>query len=185
MQEIWFTITGVIDPNTAQQLTGFVNSQVFNNQTLSKLKVFISSIGGDIDSAIRIFYYLKGLPLEVETIGFSQIDSAANTIFLAGSVRKALKGCRFFLHEGTFTIGNPIASLHAHEETLTVLKTLLKRNIEIIATATGKKEKVISKILQEGKIYSAKEALDFGIVTEIIDKLPMHQSKVPDAIQSH
>lgn len=179
MQEIWFTITGGIDPNTAQQLISWVNGQLFNGPHLTRLKIFISSVGGDVDSAIRIFYYLKGLPLEVETIGFSQIDSAANTIFLAGSSRKALKGCRFFLHEGTFTIGNPTASLHAHEETLTVLKTLLKRNVEIISKATGKTQTEISEILKEGKIYSAQEAVDFGLATEIIEELPMRPTVVP------
>lgn len=168
---IWYTITGGIDPNTAHQLVTWVNSQIFDGR-VSKLTVFLSSIGGDVDSAIRIYAYLKGLPIEVETIGFSQIDSAANTIFLAGKVRKALDGCRFFLHEGTFTIGNQTASLHAHEETLTVLKELLKRNIEIIAVETKKDVKKIGDILKDGKIYSTKEALDFGIATEIIKNLP-------------
>lgn len=171
--EIWYTITGGIDPNTAHQLITWVNGQLYNNDQVKKLVVFISSGGGDIDSAIRIYSYLKGLPIEVETVGFSQIDSAANTIFLAGSVRKALKGCRFFLHEGTFTIGNQTAVLHAHEETLVVLRELLKRNIEIIASETGKEQKQIGDILREGKIYTTKEALEFGLATESIEKLPL------------
>lgn len=174
--EIWYTITGAIDPNTAQQLIVWVNGQIYTSK-VSKLTIFLSSVGGDIDSAIRIYSYLKGLPIEVETIGFSQIDSAANTIFLAGKNRKALRGCRFFLHEGTFTIGNQTAVLHAHEETLTVLRELLKRNIEIISNETGKDPKQIADVLREGKIYSTQEALNFGIVTEIIDKLPGSPSK--------
>jgi ATP-dependent Clp protease protease subunit len=73
---------------------------------IKKLKLMLSSGGGDVDTAIRIYHYIKALPIEVETIGFSQIDSAANMVFLAGKKRTAIKGCRFFLHEGTFTIGN-------------------------------------------------------------------------------
>jgi ATP-dependent protease ClpP protease subunit len=49
---------------------------------------------------------------------------------------------------------------------------LLKRNIEIIATETKKKNDEIAKILRDGRIYSTQEALDFGIATAIIDKLP-------------
>lgn len=169
--EIWYTITGAIDPNTAQQLIVWVNQQIYNAK-ISKLTVFLSSTGGDVDSAIRIYTFLKGLPFKVQTIGFSQIDSAANLIFLGGTTRTALKGCRFFLHEGSFTIGNQTAPLHGHEETLTVLKELLKRNVEIIAAETSKSSEEISGILREGKIYSTKTAVDFGIVNEIIDKLP-------------
>lgn len=169
--ELWYTITGGIDVNTAQNLIAWVNGQIYNSR-ITRLTLFLSSTGGDIDSAIRIYTYLKGLPFEVEIIGFSQIDSAANTIFLAGEKRKALKGCRFFLHEGSFTIANQTAALHTHEEMLTVLKELLNRNIEIIASETKKNKKDIADILRDGKIYSTQEALDFGIATEIIDKLP-------------
>ncbi|MCK9578005.1 ATP-dependent Clp protease proteolytic subunit [bacterium] len=168
---IWYTITGGIDPNVAQGLIAWVNGQVYDGQ-VTKLTLFLSSVGGDIDSAIRIYSFLKGLPIEVEIIGFSQIDSAANTIFLASKNRKALKGCRFFLHEGTFTIGNQTATLHAHEETLTVLRELLNRNVKIISTETQKTESEIAQILKEGKIFNAKEAFDFGIVTEILERLP-------------
>jgi len=173
---IWYTITGGIEPNTAQGLVTWVNGQIYTGQ-VTKLSLFLSSVGGDVDSAIRIYSFLKGLPIEVEIIGFSQIDSAANTIFLASKNRKALEGCRFFLHEGTFTIGNQTATLHAHEETLTVLRELLNRNVKIIATETKKTEKEIAGILKEGKIFNTKEALEFGIVTEIIEKLPNSPNK--------
>lgn len=168
---IWYTITGGIDVNVANSLITWVNTQIYQSN-VTKLTLFISSTGGDIDSAIRVYSYLKGLPIQVETIGFSQIDSAANTIFLAGSNRKALQGCRFFLHEGTFTIGNQTAVMHAHEETLTILRELLKRNTNIIATETKKTEDEIKQILRDGKIFTANEAIDFGIATEVIDKLP-------------
>ncbi len=169
--EIWYTITGGIDANTAHGLVTWVNAQIYNSN-ITKLTLFLSSGGGDIDSAIRIHAYLKGLPFETEIIGFSQIDSAANLIFLGGSNRKALKGCRFFLHEGSFNIGNQAAALHVHEETLRVLQELLKRSIEIISKETKKTKDEISSILREGQIYTTQQALDFGIATEIIDKLP-------------
>ena len=168
---IWYTLTGRIDPNISHQLISWTNGQLFNGQ-ITKLTIFLSSTGGDVDSALRIYSFLKGLPIEVEIIGFSQIDSAANTVFLAGSKRKALAGCRFFLHEGTFNIGNQGAALHVHEETINILQELLKRNIAVISKETGKSIKIVRNVLREGKILSTKQALDFGLVTEIIDKLP-------------
>ena len=102
--EDWYTITGNIDANTAHQLITYVNGQIYRTD-IKKLKLLISSGGGDVDSAIRIYSYLKALDIEIETIAFSQIDSAANIIYAAGNKRIAIKGCRFFLHEGTFTTG--------------------------------------------------------------------------------
>ncbi|MDB5204426.1 MAG: peptidase ClpP [Candidatus Taylorbacteria bacterium] len=169
---LYYTITGGINVDTAHQLIIWMNSQIYSGSTPSKLTLFISSTGGDIDSAIRIYTYLKGLPIEVETIGFSQIDSAANIIFLAGKNRKVLDGCRFFLHEGTFTIGHQTAILRHLEESLRVLKELLDRSVKIVAAETKKTREEIADVFLEGKIYSSSEALDFGIVTEIIDKLP-------------
>ncbi|HRH26337.1 MAG TPA: ATP-dependent Clp protease proteolytic subunit [Candidatus Paceibacterota bacterium] len=168
---LWYVITGAIDTRVAHDLITWASEQVYAKQA-SQLTVFISSTGGDVDSAIRMYAYLKALPIEVNTIGFTQIDSAANTIFLAGKKRSALQGCRFFLHEGTYTIGNQTASLHSHEETLTVLKELLKRNIEIIASETGKTNKEIADTLRESKILTAKQAVEYGIATDIITKLP-------------
>ncbi len=177
MNPIWYTITGVIDPNIAQQLIMWVNQQVIGAPAATlqnfKLIVLISSGGGDIDSAIRIYNYLKALPIVVETIGLSQVDSAANIIFLAGQRRSAVKRCRFFLHEGTFTIGNPTAPLGVHEETLSILKSLSMRHVDILTTELGKNPEEVRVLLNEGKILDIDAAISLGLVHQSIDKLPV------------
>ena len=174
MKEQWYTITGVIDINTAQNLIIYINNQIYSSN-IEKLKIIISSNGGDVDSAIRIYSYLKALSIEIETIALSQIDSAANIIYAAGSKRIAIKGCRFFLHEGTFTNGSQTATLHVHEEAITIFKELLKKHIGILSKETGKKEKKISKLLQESSILTAERAKELGLVHEILEKLPLNR----------
>src|SRR3989338_8002920 len=63
MEEIWYTITGPIAVNTAHELITWVNAQIYN-LPIKRLKLIISSNGGDIDSAIRIYVYLKSLRRE-------------------------------------------------------------------------------------------------------------------------
>jgi ATP-dependent Clp protease protease subunit len=172
MEEDWYTITGNIDASVGQAFFTYVNGQIYKTP-IKRMKLMISSGGGDIDTAIRMYHYIKALPIEVETIGFSQIDSAANLIFLAGKTRVAIKGCRFFLHEGTFRITVPETALHVHEETLGVLKELLTRSINIIAQETGKKIEEIRSVLLESKILTDEEAKEYGIVHTIVDKLPL------------
>lgn len=93
--EIWYTYTGVINPDLIAGAISWLSNKVYQGK-VTKLKFILSSTGGDIDSAIRLYDYLKALPFDVETIGFGQIDSAANVIFLAGIKRFAVKDCRFF-----------------------------------------------------------------------------------------
>lgn len=170
--EDWYTITGAIDVNTAHNLVVYLNGQLYRTD-IKKLKLVLSSTGGDIDSAIRIYTYLKALPIEVETIAFSQIDSAANIIYVAGSKRTAIKGCRFFLHEGTFTNGTQTTTLHNHEETLIIFKELMKKHVGILAKETGKKEKEITKLLKASSVLSGEKAKELGFVHEIVEKLPL------------
>jgi ATP-dependent Clp protease protease subunit len=172
MEEQWYTITGGIDVNTAHNLITYINSQIYGSD-IKKLKIIISSTGGDVDSAIRIFSYLKALSIEAETIAFSQIDSAANIIYAAGGKRVAIRGCRFFLHEGTFTTGTQTTTLHNHEEMLTIFNELLKKHISILSKETGKKEKEVKKLLAESTILTAEKAKDLGLVHEIVEKLPL------------
>ncbi len=172
MKEQWYTITGGIDINTAHNFITYINQQIYSSN-IEKLKILISSTGGDVDSAIRIYSYLKALSIDIETIALSQIDSAANIIYAAGTKRIAIKGCRFFLHEGTFTTGSQSATLHIHEEALTIFKELLKKHVWILSKETGKKEKEISKILQDSIILTAEKAKELGLVHEILEKLPL------------
>jgi len=178
MREIWYTLTGNIDPNVVGTAITWINGQIYNTPGLEQIKFLVSSTGGDIDSAIRLHDYLKALPLKVETIGFGQVDSAAVTIFLAGENRIAVKGCRFTIHEGTYNIGQPSAPLHVHEETLRLFHTLLERNIEIIAYDTGKTKTKIKSIAKIGEGLSCEKAKELGVVTEIVDKLPLVSPQV-------
>lgn len=171
MEEQWYTITGGIDLNTAHNLITYLNGQIYGSN-IKKIKILISSTGGDVDSAIRIYSYLKALSIEVETIALSQIDSAANIIYSAGSKRVAIKDCRFFLHEGIFTTGSLTTTLHNHEEALAIFKDLLKKHVRILSKETGKGEVEINKLLQESTILSAEQAKELGLVHEILEKLP-------------
>lgn len=172
MEEQWYTITGGIDFNTAHNLIAYVNGQLYSSN-IKRLKIIISSGGGDVDSAVRIYAYLKALSIEVETIAFSQIDSAANIIYAAGTKRIAIKGCRFFLHEGTFTTGAQTTTLHNHEEALLIFKELLNKHVSILAKESGKTVKDINKLLATSTILSTEEAKQLGLVHEILEKLPL------------
>ena len=167
--EYYFTLTGVIDAKLVADTIIWSNAQ-FLSGGMTKLRFHISSIGGDVDSALRLYDFLKALPVEIEMIGFGQVDSAANIIFLAGTKRIAVRNCRFLLHQGTFNGHQGSVPLVMHEEAMRLFNELHRRHVEIIAKETGKNKTDIEKLLKEGKILNTTEAKEIGIVHEVIEK---------------
>lgn len=174
--EIWYTLTGDIEKRPVQDAIASINDELYN-KPVRRMKFLIASGGGDVDSGINLHMYLKALPIEVETIGFGKVDAAAVPIFLAGKRRLAVRGCQFFFHEGRFTVTDPIAPIHAHEEAVSVFKRNLHDTIYIIARETGNDTEVVAHMLRRSKIMNESEAMEFGLCHEIIDKLPLQQQQ--------
>lgn len=170
----WYTLTGEINPGVIGKTIVDLQARLYNagNVPVSKLVFFISSLGGDADSAIRLYDYLRSLPFPVHTVGFGQVYSAGLTIFLAGEERIALRKTKFLVHEGVYTIGQPTAPMHLHEENLSILKELGKRNKDIISERSGKAIGEVENLMKDVKIISAEQARTIGIVTSITDRLP-------------
>lgn len=180
--EHFFTLTGVIDAKLVADTIIWANDH-FLSGNMKKLRFHISSIGGDVDSALRLYDFLKALPIEIEMIGFGQVDSAANIIFLAGTKRIAVKNCRFLLHQGTYQGHQGSMPLAMHEEAMNLFNELHRRHIEIITSETGKNKTEIEKLLKEGKILTTNQAKDLGIVHEIIEKFsPIVQTVASTAV---
>lgn len=176
--ETWFILTGNIDSNVIHQTSYWFLQQSYAG--IKKIKFYISSTGGDMDSAFRLYDFLRTLPLEIETIGFGQVDSAAIILFLTGTKRTATKGCRFLLHSGTFNIGLPNGPLQSHEEALKIFKELKSKNISIIAKETKNKLEDVNEIVDKSTIFNSEEAKKFGLVDKIID-----QFSIPTPLQSN
>ena len=164
----WYILTGNIDAIVIHQTIAWFIQATYNGTKM--VKFYISSTGGDIDSAFRLYDFLKSLPIEIETIGFGQVDSAAIIVFLTGSKRSASKNCRFLLHGGTFHIGLPSAPLQSHEESLKLFKELKTKNISIIAKETGSKIETVNNIINNATIFNPEQAKKFGLIDTIVDK---------------
>ncbi|HTE01653.1 MAG TPA: ATP-dependent Clp protease proteolytic subunit [Mucilaginibacter sp.] len=176
MQEIWYSIIGDITPDTAKQLVSWVNGQVYENP-VTTLKILLSSEGGDVESALIIYHYIKSLPLQTEIIAFNKVGSAANIIFVSSTNRSATKDCLFVLHEGTNTINNPTASLHQHEDNLLWMKDRISRHVSVLSAETGKTITEIKKAMSDTVFLSAEDAKVFGLVRDVVEKLPLKMVK--------
>ncbi len=169
---VYYTLTGDINATNCQGLIHFFNGQIIDQSYTNTLTIYLSSIGGDIDSAIRVYDFLKSVPNEIHTVGFGQIDSSAITIFLSGNKRTVLPKTRFRFHEPTYYMQQPDSVLAFFEERVRLFQELDKRLKMITSKETGKSISVIKKLYSEGKILNAEEAKTMGLVHEMVSEMP-------------
>ncbi len=174
--EIWYTLTGDVEKKAAQDAIQWINEQLYS-KPVTHLRFLVASSGGDIDTGTNLYMYLKSLPIDVETIGFGVVDAAAALIFLGGKRRLAVDGCRFFFHEGEYSMKLQTASLSTHEESLSIFRRNLHEMIYIIARESGNDTEAVAHMLKRSKIMQTQEALEFGLATHIIEKLPLQQQE--------
>lgn len=174
--EIWYTLTGDVEKKSAQDAIQWINEQIYS-KPVTHLRFLLASSGGDIDTGTNLYMYLKSLPINVETIGFGVVDAAATLIFLAGKRRLAVDGCRFFFHEGEYSVKLQTASLSTHEESLSIFRRNLHEMIYIIARESGNDTETVANMLKRSKIMQTQEALEFGLATHMIEKLPLQQQE--------
>ena len=174
--EIWYTLTGDVDKRPVQDAIAVINDELYN-KPVTRMKFLIAASGGDVDAGVNLHMYLKALPIDVETIAFGKLDIAAIPVFLGGKRRLAVRDCQFFFHEGRYTITDPTAPLHAHEEAVSIFKSNLHNTIYILSRDTGNDSETVANMLRRSKIMTAQEALDFGLCHEIIQELPLQQQQ--------
>ncbi len=174
--EIWYTVTGTVEKKMVQDVIAGINEDLYS-KPVTRLRLLIASGGGEIEAGINLYAYLRALPVEVETLGFGEVDAAAVLIYLAGRRRFAVDGCQFFFHEGRYTVRDQTAPIHVHEEAIAVFKRELHEMVRIIAVETGNDGEVVAQMLRRSKSMLGSEAKDFGLCHEVIEKLPLEQQK--------
>lgn len=137
-----------------------------NADTDPILQVHINSIGGDVDTGIAIYEYLRNYKERpVHTYAVEECMSIASIIFLAGSRRFA--GCPIMIHLPMIT---PEEGDHYNTEDLTILSAYLqdvnKRMIKIYKEVTGADEKTLELLMKETSYIAPQEAITLGFAHE-------------------
>ncbi len=157
-----------------QQSIGQLISTIENclNDGVGKIKLLISSPGGEVAAGISAYNFLKGTPVEIETHNFGNIDSMATVVYCAGKHRLCMPTARFLIHSVNFNSNGPI---HLPEKQLDEVVMGLKNDREnvakIIAENCSKTQAEIEKLMFEGTTLIPTAAKEFGLVHKISDQL--------------
>ncbi|MCR5775728.1 MAG: ATP-dependent Clp protease proteolytic subunit [Lachnospiraceae bacterium] len=133
--------------------------------------VYINSPGGEVVSGLAAYDTMRTLKCQVNTVCIGTAASMGSILFLAGEKRAMLPHTKIMIHDPLISgLSGSRKALELEKEAKQLLET---REItgRIIAERSGHKLREVYAKTKEDCFLTAEEALDFGIATEIVDRL--------------
>lgn len=161
---ITITFSDKIDPDSVHQFIHKLEQLNNAKPDCSKLVINMSSVGGDIDTAIELYYFIKSLDCHVRTVNTSYVNSAAIIVFLAGNERICPPTSSFYVHsvtkrlEGVYNAGSLMREVREINVNTDKIATLLE-------ISTKKDKTYWKKLMRKGQMLSAKKAAEVGLIT--------------------
>jgi ATP-dependent Clp protease protease subunit len=131
------------------------------------INLYINSPGGDITSLFAIYDTMEYIKPAVSTIVMGQAASAAAVLLLAGAKGKryALPHSRVLLHQPHGGAQGQAVDIEIQAKEITRYRKLLE---ELIAEHTGQPLEKVAKDTDRDYILTAEEAVEYGVVDEVI-----------------
>ena len=169
MEKLLKSRTIIISGEINQALAEKVTTQLLILEEMSNdpIKIFINSQGGHVESGDTIHDMIKFVKPRVIMIGTGWVASAGITIYLAADKenRYSLPNTRYMIHQplGGFNGQATDIGIEAKE-----ILRVRKRINNIISESTGQPIEKVNKDTDRNYWLSSEEALDYGIVNNII-----------------
>lgn len=136
-----------------------------------EITLYINSPGGEVQSGLAVYDFMKLIKAPIKTVCIGTAASMGAILFLAGDKREMMPNAQVMIHDPA--PANSINGLKPAEisERLTDLKKVQKVVCDIISKTTGKTDKEVRNKTRKDSFFNAKEALDFGLATNIIKEI--------------
>ena len=131
------------------------------------INLYVNSPGGDITSLFAIYDTMQYIKPDVSTICMGQAASAAAVLVLAGTKGKryALPHSRILLHQPHGGAQGQAVDIEIQAKEIIRYRQLLD---QLIAQHTGQSLEKVSKDTDRDYILTAEEAVEYGVVDEVI-----------------
>src|SRR4029079_16701999 len=129
--------------------------------------MYINSPGGSFTSLTAIYDTMQFVKPEIQTVCLGQAASAAAVLLAAGEPNKrfALPHARTLTHQPYTEGGGQGSDIEIQANEILRMRTQME---EIIARHTGRDLDQVRRDIERAKILTAEDALDSGIVDEVI-----------------
>ena len=132
------------------------------------INIYINSPGGDITALFAIYDTMQFIRNDIATICLGQAASAAAVILAAGTKGKrlALPHSRVLLHQPSGQVGyGQVTDLELAAAEIQRMREILD---QILSKHTGQPIERINKDTDRDFVMEAQEALEYGIIDEVI-----------------
>ena len=131
------------------------------------INLYINSPGGSVDATLAIYDTMQFLTCDVGTYCVGQAASGAALILASGAKGKrfALPHSKIMVHQPWGGVTGQAADIQIQAEEILKAKRLLN---QLLADHTGRDVKLIEEETERDRYLSPQEALEYGIVDEIV-----------------
>ena len=134
------------------------------------ISLYINSPGGSITAGLAIYDTMQFVKNDLTTICIGQAASMGALLLAAGTPGKrfSLPNSRILIHQPSVTgLSGQATDIDIHAKEILRMRGMTN---EILAKHTGQKVDRISKVVERDFIMGAEQAVEYGIIDEIIEK---------------
>lgn len=135
---------------------------------IDRLHLLLTSAGGSMRAATDLYHALRAMPYEIVSWNMGIVGSAANIVYLAGSVRVTVPEGRFLLHPASKSFA-PTEKLREDdlEKALNVVREQQDIFRNIVTRETGMSEEDFLRLREKETLIGPDEAVRLGLTHEI------------------
>ena len=143
------------------------------------IHLYINSPGGSVTAGLAIYDTMQFIKNDISTICLGLGASMAQVLLCAGAKGKryALPNARILMHQPSGGTQGQSADIEIYTREILRMRDSL---YGIIAKHTGKDIEQILKDADRDKYMTSNEAMEYGIIDKILEKIPENDSKNDD-----
>jgi len=134
------------------------------------ISLYINSPGGSVSAGLAIYDTMRLIPNDVSTLAMGLAGSMAQFLLCAGTAGKrfSLPHAQVLMHQGSAGFGGTAADVEIYAAQLERIGTLMTR---LISEHTGQPAERVAADSRRDRWFSAIEALEYGMVDHILERV--------------
>ncbi len=149
-----------------------------NEEETEPVLLFINSPGGEVSSGLAVYDYMRLMKRPLITVCTGTAASMGAILFLGADKRYMLPHSEVMIHDASYGHAD-FSGLKPDEIQVRLdnLRSTSEATAEIIAERTGQPIKKVKQYTSKDSYFNAKEALEFGLATDMVDSIDMIQTE--------
>jgi ATP-dependent Clp protease, protease subunit len=166
-------LQGVVDDDSANLIVAQILFLQFDDPK-ADIHLYINSPGGSVTAGMAIYDTMHYVTCDVATYCIGMAASMGATLLASGAKgkRHALPHAEVMIHQVLGGARGPATDMLIRTKNLLRTKRTM---IEILAKHTGQPLERIEKDTDRDNFMSAKEAMEYGLVDQVLERLPPGQ----------